>query len=285
MVKRRSVRAVRRLRIPAATLARSRTGCASLCIALAVLIGATQLLGSANAVAVGVRRSAEAKKPAHPIGLLQPTRAHPLTILVVGDSLGEDLQYGMAQVLGPDPLCHLIQDAVGDTGLTNEPYYNWPENLSREIAADHPRLVVVMLGGNDWQGMEVASGAVQPGTAVWIRNYAERVAEMMSEATSKGVSVLWVGLPIMEDPTFSRDMATLNAIYLAQARAHRGVSFVSTWKLFSSPSGAFAEFLTIGGSSVQVRDDDGVHVDPPAGTALLGRAVVQAIDSNWHIHI
>jgi hypothetical protein len=225
------------------------------------------------------------RKPTHTYGIPQPTRARPLTILVIGDSLGLDLQYGMSQTLGEDPLSHLIQDAVGDTGLTNSSYYDWPENLAREIAVDHPKLLVVMLGANDWQGMETPSGPEPPGNAIWIKNYKERVAAMMSEATEKGVRVLWIGLPIMGIPAFSADMATLNSIYLAQERVHPGVWFVPTWKLFSTSSGAYAEYLPVDGSLVQVRDSDGVHVDPPAGTQLLGHYVVENIDSIWHIRI
>jgi uncharacterized protein len=217
--------------------------------------------------------------------LPQPTRARPLRVLVIGDSLGLDLQYGMSQALGPDPLCHLVQDAVGDTGLTNIAFYNWPLNLGRAIAIYHPRLLVVMLGGNDWQGMEVNIGPVQPGTPVWLANYNARVGALMSEAIAKGVRVLWVGLPIMGSPTFSHDMATLNAMYAAQARRHPGAWFVPTWKLFSTPSGQYAESLSIGGTIVQVRDPDGVHIDPPAGTALIGHYIVSKIDAIWHIRI
>lgn len=255
------------------------------CIALSSLVGVPQLLARAGATPVGTSGAPATRKPRPAYGIPQPTRAHPLTILVIGDSLGLDLQYGLAQTLGPDPLAHLVQDALGDTGLTNEPYYDWPTSLEREIGAVHPKLLVVMVGANDWQGMEVASGPAQPGTAIWIRNYNERVAELMDEATAKGVRVLWVGLPIMGSPGFSADMATLNSIYQAQARVHPGSWFVPTWKLFSTASGAYAEYLPVGGSLVQVRDADGVHVDPPAGTELLGHYIVESIDSIWHIHI
>lgn len=215
----------------------------------------------------------------------QPSRTRPLSILQVGDSIGLDLGYGLSQVLSADPLCHLILDSVGDTGLTNAAYFNWPATMRRELALYHPRLVVIILGANDWQGMEVSSGPVQPGTSVWLANYRQRVGEMMTEATAIGARVLWVGLPIMGDPSFSRDMATLNTIFLQQTRLHRGVWYVPTWKLFSTPSGAYSEYLQIGGSSTQVRDADGVHIDPPAGTSLLGHYVVEEIDSIWHIHI
>jgi uncharacterized protein len=232
-----------------------------------------------------MHKSRPTKKPTHTYGIPQPTRARPISILVIGDSLGLDLQYGMSQVLGTDPLCHLVQDAVGDTGLTNEPYYNWPANLAQEISTVHPKLVVVMLGANDWQGMETASGPEPPGSALFLKYYKARVGELMSEATAKGVRVLWVGLPVMGSPSFSGDMATLNSIYEAQARVHPGVWYVPTWKLFSTASGSYSEYLEVGGSSVQVRDADGVHIDPPAGTELLGHYVIENIDSIWHIHV
>lgn len=273
----------RRSRTPRAGAPRA--GAGILCVVFSLLIGASPLLASATAAAVRSRRPHFATRSRRTYGVGQPTRAHRLTILVIGDSLGLDLQYGMSQVLGADPLTRLVEDAVGDTGLTNISYYNWSTTLSSEIASVHPKLVVVMLGANDWQGMEVASGPTQPGTAVFIRNYNARVARLMSEAIAKGVRVLWVGLPIMGSPTFSADMATLNAIYLAQAHVHAGAWFVPTWKLFSTSAGGYAEYLPVGGSLVQVRDADGVHVDPPAGTEILGRYVVERIDSIWHIHI
>ncbi|MGB9111104.1 MAG: DUF459 domain-containing protein [Acidimicrobiales bacterium] len=265
--------------------ARASTSVVVLCVAFPLLFGAPSLLTTATAASVRARPARPVTRSRRTYGIAQPTRAHPLTILVIGDSLGLDLQYGMSQVLGPDPLTHVVEDAVGDTGLTKPSYYDWATALSAEIGSVHPKLVVVMLGANDWQGMEVTSGPTQPGTTIWIRNYNARVTGLMSEATAKGVRVLWVGLPIMGSPTFSSDMATLNAIYLAQARDHDGVWFIPTWKLFSTSAGAYSEYLPIGGHLVQVRDADGVHVDPPDGTELLGRYAVERIDSIWHIHI
>lgn len=271
--------------------ARARAGArfaSYLCFAIVAVLAASFMPAPGSAALLARAPDLKANRVRthpHPYALSQPTRARPLSVLVIGDSLALDLQYGMSQALGADPLSRLVQDAVGDTGLTNTSFYNWPANLAREIAVVHPKLLVVMLGGNDWQGMEVSSGPVQPGSPVWIDNYNARVAALMSEAITKGVRVLWVGLPIMGSPTFSNDMATLNSIYEKQARRHPGAWFVPTWKLFSTPSGAYAEDLTIGGTSVQVRDADGVHIDPPAGTALVGRYVVGQIDSIWHIHI
>lgn len=223
--------------------------------------------------------------PSGPLTLAQPTTAHPISILQVGDSIGEDLGYGLAATIGNDPRSRFVQASVGDTGLSNIAYYNWPAKLAQQLRQYHPRLVIVMLGANDWQAFLLNNNPVQPGTAPWIRAYTERVGEMMAEATSSGARVLWVGLPVMQSPSFSHDVATLNTIYRTQARLHPGTAFVPTWKLFSTKSGKYSEYLDVDGSLAEVRVADGVHISPPGGTSLLGSYVVERIDSIWHIHL
>ncbi|MGA9078584.1 MAG: DUF459 domain-containing protein [Acidimicrobiales bacterium] len=229
------------------------------------------------------------KKPVPPKGpppLKSPTTAKPMTILEIGDSLGEDLGFGLADELGGDPRVHLLQNAVGDTGLSNEGYFDWPAVLAQQLQRYHPQLVVVMLGGNDWQGFITNGQVAFTGTKLWTSVYTQRVDEVMTEATAAGTHVLWVGLPIMEDPTFGSHMAYLNAIYISQAKRYRDVVFIPTWKLFSNSAGQYAAFLpNASGSLVEVRDPDGVHIDPGGGTDLLGDYVVSRIEGIWHIKL
>jgi hypothetical protein len=123
-------------------------------------------------------------------------------------------------------------------------------------------------------------------TRLWVSVYTSRVDEMMAETTAAGAHLLWVGLPIMMTPTFRAHMAFLNSVYLSQSRRYPGVVYLSTWKLFSNSSGQYAEFLPDkSGSLVQVRDSDGVHIDPPGGTDLIGDDVVNQIERIWHIKL
>jgi lysophospholipase L1-like esterase len=231
-------------------------------------------------------RTSKPVPPKGPPPLKSPTTAKPMTILEIGDSLGEDLGFGLADELGGDLRVHLLQNAVGDTGLSNVGYFNWPATLAQQLWQYHPQLVVVFLGGNDWQGF-IANGQVAfTGTKLWTSVYTQRVDELMSEATAAGAHVLWVGLPIMQDPTFGSHMAYLNAIYLSQAKRYRDVVFIPTWKLFSNSAGQYAEFLpNASGSLIEVRDSDGIHIDPPGGTDLLGDYVVSRIEGIWHIRL
>ena len=219
-----------------------------------------------------------------------PSAAHPLTILEIGDSLGEDLGIGLKAVLGGRPHVVLKALAVGDTGLSNTAYYNWSAVLAKDLAAYHPAIVVVMLGGNDCQSFFSGPTLEEPGTSSFDKAYSARVGALMAEATAAKARVLWVGIPIIQPGAlgeaglrFSNCMVELNAAYAKEAASHQGATFFATWKLFEGPNGGYAEYLRIGGSLMEVRDPDGVHIDPPAGTDLIGNAVVKAMEADYHI--
>ncbi len=220
-----------------------------------------------------------------PPPLVQPTPSRPLVILDVGDSIGEDLGYGLDNVVGTSPRVRLVMAAKESSGLVDEAYYNWPAHLAADLNAYHPRLVVVMLGANDWNGLLQGSAGFPAGSAPWRRIYAERVAQMMSEATSAGAHVVWVGMPIMEDPAFSAAMAVVNSIFQAQAARHPGVVYVPTWRLFSTSSGHYLTYAPTSAGLVQVRASDGVHIALPAGGEYVASYVVAQIESRFHIRI
>ena len=216
----------------------------------------------------------------------QPSAARPLALLEIGDSLGEDLGSGLLDVLSGHADVHVLPKATGDSGLVNTTYYNWPLSLAGELAEYHPGVVVVFLGGNDAQSFYAGGTYYGFGSAAWRKIYGVRVGALMHEATAAGAHVLWVGMPVMASARFSADMAVLDTIYAAQAKAHPGVVYLSTWKLFEDAAGHYAQFLPgPGGKSVQVRDPDGIHIDPPAGDVRIGTAVVSAIEQRFKIKL
>jgi len=216
----------------------------------------------------------------------QPTAAKPLTILDVGDSLGEDLGLGLGYTMGTNRLVRIVQAAHGDSGLARPDYYNWPAVLEAELSEYHPQIVTILIGGNDAQNFLVNNEAVVFGTAQWHTIYSQRVALMMRETLKAGAKMLWVGLPIMQDPTFGASMQMLNAIYKTQAGLHPGVTFFPTWKLFSNAEGQYSAYLTnSSGQTVLARDSDGIHIAPPGGCDIIAIAAVKEIEAVWHVHL
>jgi hypothetical protein len=228
--------------------------------------------------------SPPANVEAWPPPLAQPTVSHPLVLLEIGDSLGEDLGFGLSDVLSGSEV-QIHDDAVGDTGLARPDYYNWPAELDTELAQYHPQVVVVLLGANDAQSFAVNGEVVSYGTPAWRTVYAARVSEMMNEATEDGAHLLWVGLPIMASSTLSSDAQTLNQIYVQQTAIHPGVTYFASWSLFTTANGSYSAYLpSSSGTEELLRDPDGIHLTG-AGDDRLAHAMVPAMEETWHIKL
>jgi hypothetical protein len=206
-----------------------------------------------------------------------------VTVLEIGDSLGIDLGWGLQWALRNDSHVTLVQDAKGDTGLANTAYYNWPAALESELAQVHPQIVVVFLGGNDPQSFYQGNQLVTWGTPLWKRAYGERVTTIITEATSAGARVLWVGMPIMQPQHLSHEMAVQDAVYRAEASSHPGATYFSSWHLFATPSGQYNGGTTdVAGSVMPLRDADGIHL-ADGGLDLLGLAVVKEMQAIYKL--
>src|SRR5580658_6853876 len=96
-------------------------------------------------------------------------------------------------------------------------------------------------------------------TDKWEELYGKRVDDMIAALKSKGVPVLWVGLPAVYGTKSTSDMSYLDEIF--RARAERaGIVYVDIWDGFVDESG---RYVTQGpdfeGQIRRLRTGDGVH--------------------------
>ncbi len=228
----------------------------------------------------GPRSQASASPP--PV-YLHPSASNPLRVLIVGDSIGEDLGYSLVNDLAATGAVGAILDAHVDTGLARPDYFNWPVELNADMTKYTPEVVVVMIGGNDAQNFLVGNQVMVVGTAAWVAAYAQRVAQMMTEATSRGARVIWVGMPSMANPTLSASMKLIDNIDRSQASLHAGVTYVSSTAVLCGPGGKFEEYLTnSSGTEIAVRTPDGVHL-AIGGSEILSQRVMAVMKHSLHI--
>lgn len=205
--------------------------------------------------------------------LAQPTPKNPLKVLVIGDSLGEDLQDGLLDVAGKSSSLDIIPASYGSSGLINTKFYNWPRELAADLTKYHPQLVYMMFGANDSYSFYQNGRYVAFGSAYWRQVYGGRANSLIVQAQRAGARVIWVGEPIMSTSSVlsNAKMQTLNALYASEVNKHRAIAqFVPTWKLFQNAQGSFTQYMNdSAGTSVMVRDPDGVHIAPPAGDELI----------------
>jgi hypothetical protein len=219
--------------------------------------------------------------PPSPLTSFRASAATPLVVLDIGDSLGIDLGQQLQNNLDATGVAQVAMDSVGDSGLDDVAFYNWPAQVAAELASVHPQLLVVFLGANDGQGMDVNGSAAQFGDPTWTTAYAQRVDTVLQEAAAAHAAVAWVGMPAMQDPTLNAEMTVIDNIFAREVAKYRDAIYVPADAVLA-PSGQFTPTgVNQGGQVVTTRTPDGVHITPDGGQ-LLASGVMTAVEHHWH---
>jgi hypothetical protein len=102
----------------------------------------------------------------------------------------------------------------------------------------------------------------------WAELYSKRIDDTIAALKSKGVPVIWVGLPAMRGPKAMADSAYLNDLYRARAEK-AGIVYVDVWDGFVDETGKFApQGPDVEGQIRKLRAGDGVHFTKPGARKL-----------------
>jgi hypothetical protein len=93
----------------------------------------------------------------------------------------------------------------------------------------------------------------------WVELYREKIDEMIGVLKSKGVPVLWVGLPVVRGPKATADTAFLDTLY-RDAAGKAGITYVDVWDGFVDEAGRFSlQGPDFEGQIRRLRSNDGVY--------------------------
>jgi hypothetical protein len=96
-------------------------------------------------------------------------------------------------------------------------------------------------------------------TDQWAALYAERIDEMIAVLKSKGVPVIWVGLPAIRGTKATSDISYLDELYRERAEK-AGVIYVDIWDGFVDEDGDYAmQGPDFEGQTRRLRTADGVY--------------------------
>jgi uncharacterized protein len=174
---------------------------------------------------------------------------------------------------------------------------DWSQAVKDALAGERPAAIVVMLGLNDrlplreraapaksgsssQSGADTAPDADQPPNAggdaahkpaappggnyefhtdKWGELYEKRIDEMIAALKSRGVPVLWVGLPSIRGAKSTSDMQYLDELYRARAEK-AGIVYVDIWDGFVDEQGRYAQQgPDFQGQTRRLRTYDGVN--------------------------
>ena len=93
----------------------------------------------------------------------------------------------------------------------------------------------------------------------WAQAYKKRIDEMITVLKSKGVPVLWVGLPAIRGPRATADISYLDDLYHAEADK-LGITYVDIWDGFVDEDGRYTvQGPDFEGQIRRLRTGDGIH--------------------------
>ena len=146
-----------------------------------------------------------------------PTAADPLRVLIVGDSIGLDMGGALQSDLAGTGVVTAALDGRESTGLTRPDYFNWPAELTTDLTVGQPAGRRRHDRRQRRPGLPRARPTRPTPRPTGTTLYAQRVAQFMQIAESGGAAVIWVGMPPMQNPALSAQMADLNDVDQHQA--------------------------------------------------------------------
>ena len=110
----------------------------------------------------------------------------------------------------------------------------------------------------------------------WVEFYSKKIEEMIAAVKSKGVPVIWVGLPAISGSKSTSDMLFLDSLY-REAANKAGITYVDVWDGFVDERGLFQrKGPDFEGQIRQLRSNDGVFFTR-AGARKLAHYVEREI--------
>src|SRR3982074_1863790 len=102
----------------------------------------------------------------------------------------------------------------------------------------------------------------------WIKLYSRKIEEMIGVLKSKGVPVLWVGLPAVRGAKATSDVLFLDSLY-RDAAGKAGITYVDVWDGFVDEPGRFLQQgPDFEGQIRRLRAYDGVYFAKPGARKL-----------------
>ena len=181
-------------------------------------------------------------------------------VLVVGDFLAGGVAEGLSDMFDQDADIRVVNRANGSSGIVRDDFFNWPAEIGGILDADKPAAVVVMLGSNDRQQMKAGDQRLEPRSADWMKEYASRTTALATAVESRGIPLVWIGMPPFRQTSLTSDMLAYNDVYQATSKAAEA-DYVDIWDGFVDENGAFV--ITgpdVNGQQARLRAGDGINL-------------------------
>ena len=188
-------------------------------------------------------------------------------IMMVGDSLMEDLGPRLHRVMSKRKGVEFVISAKFSTGLCRPDLFNWAQHMRETVSKYPPDIVIFFMGANDGQPIKEGRYRVPTGGKEWRDAYGRKMDELVQIAYSAGADVIWVELPAVGGQ-YSKQLHE-NQIAQREYCTSRGVASLQTDPLFSGEWGRFEAYGMYKGRQVRLRTKDMEHLTNEGNMKLI----------------
>jgi lysophospholipase L1-like esterase len=211
------------------------------------------------------------------------TAAHPLRLLITGDSQTEFVGPDLVDQLSKTGVVNASVDIHYGTGLARPDFVDWSVVARQQLASVRPEALVIFMGGNDNQGMTLGDGTVLPaGTPGWVKEY-ERRAEICMRIWTQNAKrrVYWLSVPPTRDAGWAHDNFLMDTALRQAAARVPGAKYLDILGPITD-HGRYTDYVTVNGQPVLVRTTDGFHLTQD-GSSIVADEVFRTIKHEWRI--
>ena len=188
-------------------------------------------------------------------------------ILMLGDSLMEDLGPMTHRLMRHRKGLEFIISAKYSTGLCRPDYFNWPEHMSSVVLRYAPDLVIFFIGANDGMPIRQGKRLVPTGGEPWRAAYAAKMEELVNMAQGAEAGIIWVEMPAVG----GRYNKLLHDTQVAQRSfcESRGIISLRTDDFLSGTWGHFEPYGDYHGRYTRLRTKDMTHLTKQGNMKVL----------------
>ncbi len=208
------------------------------------------------------------------------TKHNPLKIIVIGDSVGISISWGLNEFVEHNYHLTLNNFAKVSTGLSYPKSYNWHLKLEEFLSQKKYDLGIVLIGANDTQSMTTDTSNLSFRTENWKIEYKERIKAIVEKFQKAKMNLYWIELPPMGPEKYHIDTRFLNSCFKEVADELK-FSYISTTHVLGDEKGNYQKYLPYLGRRSLMRADDDIHLTV-AGAKKITDELLKKIFEDYH---
>ncbi len=153
------------------------------------------------------------------------------------------------------------------SGLCRPSVFNWNNKIDELIKEHNPKMIVIALGTNDRQPIEIGDDKNIPysDTKAWSAAYAKAVGSVNEQFINGGAEkIVWLLPPDMQKKENQEHCALIRHIIISEALREERAGKVQVFDLapiLSAKPGVYSRYkMSPAGEALSVRDPDGIHL-------------------------